>query len=151
MQASAQKTQPQIVADAAGHITGRLCSKIAKLLLNGNRVVVLNAEKGLISGSRSSIMREWEEWLEVGSITNPIQGPYHPRTPERIVKRMVRGMLPMKKAKGDNALKRLRVFNGIPEQYKNSKAIGFDDAKATKPVAFYTPVGEVAKIVGWKG
>ena len=150
MQASIQKAQ-QIIVDATGHITGRLCSKIAKLTLNGNRVVVLNAEKALLSGSRSSIMKEWEEWLEVGSITNPIQGPYHPRTPERIIKRTVRGMLPMRKPKGDNALKRLRVFNGIPEQYKNSKPIGFDDARATKPVAFYTPVGEVAKLIGWKG
>lgn len=151
MQASAQSVASQIVIDVAGLISGRLCSKVAKLIINGNRVVVINAEKSLISGSRASILKSWEEWLDVSSVTNPLHGPYHPRTPDRILQRMVRGMLPMKKSKGINALKRLRVYNGVPEQYRKAKVSSFEDAKATKPLAFYITVGELAKLIGWKG
>lgn len=151
MQASAQKVAAPLVVDASVLISGRLCSVVAKRLLNGNRVVVVNAEKALISGSRESILKQWEESLEITSITNPIHGPYHPRKPERILQRMVRGMLPMQKAKGATALKRLRVYDGVPEEFAKSKMTTFDEARGTKPLAFYTTVGDVAKLIGWKG
>ena len=150
MQASAT-TASLTVIDAAGMISGRLCSKVAKLIISGNKVVVVNAEKAVITGSKSSIKKSWEEWLEIGSITNPLQGPYHPRNPDRILQRMVRGMLPMRKSKGPTSLKRLRVYNGVPEEFSKAKMTTFDDVKATKPLAFYTTVGEVAKLIGWKG
>ena len=35
-----------------------------------------------------------------------------------IVRRVIRGMLPYKKAKGRAALKRLKVYNGNPENFK---------------------------------
>jgi len=148
----ASETKPSlIVIDAAGMISGRLCSIVAKLIIDGNKVVVVNAEKAVITGSKSSIIKSWEEWLEIGSITNPLHGPYHPRTPDRILQRMVRGMLPMRKAKGPNSLKRLRVYNAVPAEFNKAKVTTFDDAKATKPLAFYTTVGELAKLIGWKG
>jgi large subunit ribosomal protein L13 len=139
------------VIDAAGMISGRLCSKVAKLIIDGNKVIVVNAEKAVITGSKSSIMKSWEEWLDVASITNPLHGPYHPRTPDRILQRMVRGMLPMRKAKGPNSLKRLRVYNGVPTEFSKVKTTAFDYVKATKPLAFYTTVGELARLIGWKG
>lgn len=151
MQVSDQSTVSMTVIDAAGMISGRLCSKVAKLIISGNKVVVVNAEKAVISGSKSSIMKSWYEFLEIGSITNPLQGPYHPRTPDGILKRMVRGMLPMRKPKGPDSLKRLRVYNGVPAEFGKAKMTTFDDVKATKPLAFYTTVGEVAKLIGWKG
>ena len=151
MQVSHQSTLPVIVIDAAGMISGRLCSKVAKLIISGNKVVVVNADRAVMTGSKSSIKKSWEEWLEIGSITNPLQGPYHPRTPDRILQRMVRGMLPMRKAKGTNSLKRLRVYNGVPVEFSRIKMTVLDDVKATKPLAFYTTIGEVAKLIGWKG
>ncbi len=88
-----------IYVDATNQIAGRLASKVAKLILTGKRVVVLNAEKSLISGSRNSVINQWKERLELSSHVNPIYGPIHPRRPDNILRRMVRGMVPRKKPK----------------------------------------------------
>ncbi|MEM4269848.1 MAG: uL13 family ribosomal protein, partial [Candidatus Caldarchaeum sp.] len=47
------------VVNAEGYRLGRLASKVAKLLLEGHRVKVFNAEKALITGSRSSILEHY--------------------------------------------------------------------------------------------
>ncbi|NWH69481.1 RL13A protein, partial [Piaya cayana] len=49
--------------------------------------------------------------------TNPSRGPYHFRAPSRIFWRTVRGMLPHKTKRGQAALERLKVFDGIPPPY----------------------------------
>ena len=41
--------------------------------------------------------------------TNPNRGPFHFRAPGRIFWRIVRGMIPHKTAKGQDALNRLKV------------------------------------------
>ena len=38
--------------NAEGLIVGRMCSKVAKRLLNGEEVIILNAEKAVFSGKR---------------------------------------------------------------------------------------------------
>ena len=45
-----------IVVDAANCISGRLCSKVSKLLLQGNRVSVVNAERVMLSGNKYEII-----------------------------------------------------------------------------------------------
>jgi large subunit ribosomal protein L13 len=137
--------------DAAGQIAGRLCSKVAKLLLNGDRVIVVNAEKTLISGERGSVMKSWLEYLKIASVVHPKHGPFHSRTPDGIITKMVRGMVPRRKPKGIAAMKRLRVYVGVPEDYAAIKFRGFDDAAATKPPAYYVRLSEIAKRIGWKG
>ncbi len=139
-----------MVVDAANHIAGRLCSHLAKMLLNGESVVVINAEKAMLSGERQSVIRGQREFLEVASITHPKHGPFHPRKPDRILTRMVRGMVPRDKPKGMNAMKRLRVYVGVPEDYQGTKAKEFEDAKIRKPVSYYTSIGDLAKEIGWK-
>lgn len=139
----------QVIVDAKDHIAGRLCSYVAKILLKGNKVVVINAEKAMLSGDKYSIIREWHEYLEVGSIINPIHGPFHARRPDRIITRMIRGMVPRKKAKGVSAMKHLRVYIGMPKIYEESKMTGFDDAKIRKPSAYYMSVRDLAKSIGW--
>lgn len=138
-----------IVIDATDHIAGRLCSYVAKLLLSGKRVIIVNAERAMVSGSRQSIIREWKEFLEISSAVHPKHGPFHPRRPDTILKRMVRGMLPRHKSKGINALKRLRVYIGIPDEYANSQYTRFDDAMISKPRAYYTSIEEIAREIGW--
>jgi large subunit ribosomal protein L13 len=86
-----------IVVDATDHIAGRLSSNVAKLLLNGNRVSVVNCDKIMISGTRSNIINEYREFLEINSINHWKHGPKHPRRPDTIMKRMIRGMLPKEK------------------------------------------------------
>src|SRR5205807_2248754 len=50
--------------DATDQIAGRLCSKVAKLILLGKRVTVVNADRALISGARNSVIRQWMEKSE---------------------------------------------------------------------------------------
>lgn len=138
-----------VFVDATNQIAGRLSSKVAKLLISGRRVVVVNAEKSLISGSRTSVMKQWKERLEISSHVNPIYGPIHPRRPDNILKRMVRGMVPRKKTKGDLAMKRLRVYVGLPKDVDATKLTQFKDALARRPIPVYVPMKDLSKTLGW--
>ena len=146
---SGLSSEGTIYVDATNQIAGRLSSKVAKLLISGRRVVVVNAEKSLISGSRSSVVRQWQEWLEIASHVNPIYGPNHPRRPDNILRRMVRGMVPRKKAKGVLAMKRLRVYVGLPEGVDVAKLTQFKDAAAPRPIPVYITMKELSKTLGW--
>lgn len=138
-----------VYVDASNQIAGRLSSKVAKLIISGKKVVVVNAEKALISGSRSSVVREWTEKLELSSRVNPIYGPFHPRRPDNILRRMVRGMVPRKKPKGALAMKRLRVYIGVPSDVSGSKLTKFEDATATRPTPVYVTMADLSKSLGW--
>lgn len=140
-----------VVVDAANCIAGRMCSQVSKLLLQGNRVTVVNAEKAMLSGNRYKTIDLYKEHLEINSVTNPIHGPFHPRRPDTILTKMVRGMIPKSKASGIEAFKRLRVYIGIPEELKNIEQESFNDSMITKPASYYITVGDVAKQIGWKG
>ena len=138
-----------VYVDASDQIAGRLSSKVAKLVLSGKRVVVVNAEKALVSGSRTSVINQWKERLELGSKVNPIYGPIHPRRPDNILRRMVRGMVPRKKPKGVVAMKRLRVYVGVPPGFGSPKFTKFEDAAATRPIPVYVTMADLSKSLGW--
>ena len=137
--------------DASGQIAGRLCSKVAKLLLTGNSVVVVHADHALFSGSRATVMEQFFARLKIASVVHPKHGPFHPRTPPAILTRMVRGMIPRTKPSGAAALKRLRVYGEVPKELGKVTFSALEEAKATKPLAYYVPLGEVAARIGWKG
>lgn len=139
----------QVIVNATNHIAGRLCSYVAKILLKGDNVVVLNAEKAMFSGDRYSTIQEWHKYLEIGSIVHPEHGPYHARRPDRILTRMIRGMVPKDKPKGVNAMKRLRVYIGVPKEYEGREMKEFERAKIRKPAAYYLSVKELSKSIGW--
>ncbi|HEY7508008.1 MAG TPA: 50S ribosomal protein L13 [Nitrososphaera sp.] len=143
--------QETIVVDATNCIAGRMCSHVSKLLLQGNKVAIVNAEKAMLSGDRYAVIRQYKEHLEINSVTNPIHGPFHPRRPDTMLTKMVRGMVPKQKTTGIEAFQRLRVYIGVPEEMKASKMQSFDDSKITKPEAYYISMGDVAKQIGWKG
>jgi len=135
-----------IIIDAKGLILGRMASIIAKRLLQGESVIVLNAEKTAISGKRLQIVKEAKTFLEVG---HPRKGPYHPRRPDKIVRRTIRGMLPRQKPKGRQAFKRLRVYLGAPMEFEDKKIQTILEASAEKLKSPYITVGELAKEIGW--
>jgi large subunit ribosomal protein L13 len=137
--------------DATGHIAGRLCSEVASQILRGHRVVVLNAERAVLSGKRDTVIAAWKQKLELGSKVNPIYGPLHPRKPDNIMWRMVRGMVPKEKAKGTMGLKRLRVYIGVPQKYSGVTMTKLDDALATRPLPMYITILELARNIGWNG
>ena len=135
-----------VVVDATGLILGRMASIIAKRLLQGEAIIVVNAEKAVISGRRLSRVREAKAFLEVG---HPRKGPFHPRSPDRIVRRTVRGMLPRRKPKGQQAYKRLRVLLSVPKGFESKELQTIPDAKAEKLRCPYVSVGELARDIGW--
>lgn len=138
-----------VVVDGAGLIAGRLCSHVAKLLLQGNRVTIVNSEKIMVSGDRSSVIEEYKKFLEISSVINPRHGPFHPRRPDRVISRMIRGMLPKKKPSGRMALKRLRTYLGVPKELKSFVKTQFDDAKIRRSLSYYTSMDELGRLVGW--
>jgi len=139
-------SENSIIVDAKGLILGRMASIIAKRLLQGESIIVLNAEKAAISGKRLQIVQEAKTFLEVG---HPRKGPFHPRRPDRIVRRTVRGMLPWRKPKGRQAYKRLKVYLGAPKEFDGKEIQTILDASAEKLKSPYITVGELAKEIGW--
>jgi large subunit ribosomal protein L13 len=139
-----------IVVDGTNCIAGRMCSHVSKLLLSGNRVAIVNAEKAMLSGNRYKTIQTYKEQLGISSVTNPVHGPFHPRRPDTILSKMVRGMVPKRKPNGIASFKQLRVYIGVPEGLKSAKMESFADSKITKPASYYISVGEVAKQIGWK-
>jgi large subunit ribosomal protein L13 len=143
----AQTTKTSVtLVDAEGLILGRMASKVAKKLLNGEKVIIVNAEKSILSGKKKSKVAEAKEFLEVGA---PERGPFHYRRPDKIVKKTVRGMLPFKQPKGKTALKRLQVFMSVPEELKGKELVTFTEAQATKLKGPHFTLAELAKEVGW--
>ena len=137
---------PVTLVNADGLILGRLASKIAKKLLNGEKIVIVNAEKAVLSGKKKSKVAEAKEFLEVGA---PMKGPFHYRRPDRILRKTVRGMLPFKQPKGKQAYKKLKVFIGVPEDLKGQQMITFKEAEAAKLKGPYFTLAELAKEIGW--
>jgi large subunit ribosomal protein L13 len=133
--------------DANDQIVGRMCSKIAKLLLNGEEVIILNAEKAVFSGKKKSKILEAHLFLEVGA---PARGPFHYRRPDRFLRKTVRGMVPFKQPKGKAAYKRLKVFMGIPAEFKDQKMISFEEAQLSNLKGPHFTLAELAKEIGWR-
>lgn len=138
-----------IIVDASNLLLGRLSSIVAKELLLGKSVAVVNSEKAFISGSRRSILEAAKRSLETRTLGAQSKAPKHPRRPEGIVRRAVRGMLPYDKPKGRAAYKRLKVYIEVPEGFAAQRAITLPEARAGKGTVGLT-VNEVAKNIGWK-
>lgn len=134
------------LVNAEGLIVGRMCSKVAKRLLNGEQVIILNAEKAVFSGKKKSKVMEAKQFLEVGA---PRRGPFHYRRPDRFLRKTVRGMLPFKQPKGKSAYKRLKVFMGIPMELEGQNMITFAEASSADLRGPHFTLAEMARELGW--
>lgn len=144
--------EKEIVIDGRGHLLGRLASRVAKEILNGQRIVVVRCELLMRSGSLFRNKLKFHEFLGKGINTNPRRGQFHFRTPSRIFWRTVRGMLPHKTPKGNDALGRLKVFEGIPFPYDHKKRMVIPDALKIVRIREnrkFCVLGDLAKLVGW--
>jgi large subunit ribosomal protein L13 len=134
--------------DAKGVVLGRLASTVAKRLLNGEKVTIINADKALISGGKANILERYKLKRTRGSMR---KGPYYPRRPERILRRAVRGMLPFYTSSGRAAFKNLKVFVGMP---KGLKVAQYETVKTQLGSDRYMELGEVSQLLGardnWK-
>jgi len=139
------------VIDATDLILGRLASLVAKELLNGEEIVIVNAEECAITGSKESILQKYRERRERKSIVNPRRhGPHYPRRPDGILRRAIRGMLPYKKDKGRRAFKKLKVYVGTPKEFEG-KAESIEEIKVFKlEIPKYMKLKELSKLLGAK-
>jgi large subunit ribosomal protein L13 len=134
------------IVDAKGLILGRMASIVAKRLLNGEKIIILNAEEAVISGKRSSIIKEAQKFLQVGHFR---KGPLHRRRPDTIVKRTIKGMLPRRKSRGIDAFKRLKVYIGTPEKFESLDTNKILEADSTDLNGSYIKISELSKNIGW--
>lgn len=135
------------IVDAEGLVLGRMASIIAKRLLEGEKIEIVNAESAIVSGKRLQVINKWKEFLNVGGRG---RGPVHWRRPNTIVRRTIRGMLPYRKARGREAFSRLKVHIGVPEEITDTMKISIQEARASMLDGRYVTVGEIASNIGWK-
>jgi large subunit ribosomal protein L13 len=136
------------VIDADGLLLGRMASLVAKRALAGEEIAIVNAEKTVISGSRARVLAHYGQKRSRGSREG---GPFFPRRPDHIVKRTIRGMLPYKRASGSDALKRVKVYVGVPAELTGAGAEVLEEAHVNR---LNTPkmvtVGAVSTFLGAK-
>ncbi len=136
-----------IVIDGEGSILGRVASKVAKKLLEGEEVHLINAEKMIVSGNGKTIISKYLVRRSLKNKADPEKSPKWPRVPDMLVRRIIRGMLPYKKAKGREAYKRLKVYIGNPGYDKTTK---IEEAKPGE-IKKYITISELCKMIGWRG
>ena len=136
----------ELYIDADNQIAGRLASKVAKELLKGGYVYVVNAERAVISGNPAHVAEIYKGKRARG---DPYHGPFYPRTPDRMLKRIVRNMLPYKKERGRVAFKRLKIFISVPENLKDKNFTRFKEAE--NRLQFKSmKLGDLSRQLGWK-
>ena len=131
-----------VIIDANGQILGRMCSKVAKLLRGkykpnftphvdcGDNVIVINAEKIILSGNK------WEskEYIRYtgypGGQRSLTANELFAKDPTRLVEKSVKGMLPKNKL-GANLFRNLKVYAGEnhKQEGQNPVLINLKDLK----------------------
>lgn len=126
----------KIIIDGKEAILGRLGSYVAKELLKGNSVIVINSEEVIISGKRELIVERIKEKRRMGS-GGSLKGPTYIRKSDRLLKRMIRGMLPWDRTKGREAYKRLICYTG-KGNLKESELKDIKTFEYKKPMKYVT-------------
>jgi len=128
------------IIDGENAILGRLASYVAKEVLKGEEIAIVNVEKIIITGNRKDIKEKFEE--KRGRIGSGQRGPKIHRSSEKIVKRTIRGMLPSHKTgRGREAFKKVKCYVGIPKEFGDKKMIKSGKEKTSK----FVKVGEITK------
>ena len=125
-----------IAINGDGHIFGRLASEVAKLLISGEEVSIVNSEKILVTGA------SYKKMVFKRNIGSDHWGPFYPVKPRMMIKRAVRGMLP-KNFKGRMLLKKLRTHDGVPQDLQKVK---FAEMMTHEHIKEHMSVGDVARL-----
>lgn len=136
-----------VVIEARDHILGRLASNLAKRLLQGEDIDVVNAEGALLTGRRLQILARYRNAISRGNTKR--RGPYYPRTPHLLLKRTIRGMLPYQTPRGREAFKRLHVHLGVPDELKETVAETIPTAMQVNTLRVHK-LGHICRDLGWK-
>ena len=111
------------VVDATDVVLGRLASQVATLLRgkhkptfaahmdNGDFVIVVNAEKVALTGSKLTQKMAYRHSGYPGGLTATSYAELLEKNPVRAIEKAIRGMLP-KNSLGEQQLKKLKVYTG---------------------------------------
>lgn len=97
------------------------------------------------------LVRYWQ-FLRKTMATNPRRGPVHERAPSKILYRVIRGMVPHKTARGQSAMGKLKVFEGVPPMYNAQKKLVVPAALKVirlKPNRKSCKLADLSNDVGW--
>ena len=128
-----------LVIDATDVVLGRLASQAATLLRgkhkptyanhmdNGDFVIIINAEKVALTGSKLTQKMAYRHSGYPGGLTATSYAELLEKSPETAVEKAIRGMLP-KNSLGDQMLKKLKVYSGSdhPHEAQQPKTFVID-------------------------
>ncbi len=135
-----------LVIDATNLILGRAGSFIAKEILNGSDVHVINSEKFIITGDPAVVTHRYILRRQAQHKGTPEFSPVWPKIPNMLVRRIIRGMLPWKTSRGKDAYRRLKVYTGNPKNLTGAKTI--ETAKFVKPIRHITML-QLCRSIGY--
>jgi large subunit ribosomal protein L13 len=111
------------IADASGKVLGRFASEIARRLRGkhkaiytphvdtGDFVIVVNAEKIMLTGKKLSDKKYYDYSGYPGGLKETTAGKMLAEKPEKLIRLAVQGMLP-KNSLGRKMLKKLKIYSG---------------------------------------
>lgn len=135
-----------MIIDGKDSVLGRVATYAAKAALEGESVVVVNANDLVIIGEKNDVVKKYRERLEIGTMS---KGPFFPRDVKGIVKRAIRGMLRRKSSHGRDALRRVKVFEGMPGEYKDKEKLSVANIKTDRPI-HKVKIAELSNILKYR-
>lgn len=115
--------QKWYIVDASGHTLGRIASQVARVLRGkhkpqftpnfdvGDYVVVINAEKVVVTGKREELKQLYHNTLYPGGARFESFRDLIATKPEKVMEHAVKGMLPHNRL-GRRIFKKLKVYRG---------------------------------------
>ena len=134
------------IIDGRNAVLGRLGSVVAQRIMDGEEIVVINAESIVVTGERDMVFADYKARVDRGDTTKR-KGPFYPRRADLLFKRSVRGMIPWTSTSGREAYRRLHVFVGTPKQFADAETVKIEDAMK-KINGKYTTLGAISKFLG---
>jgi len=130
-------TRSWFVLDASDKVLGRLATKIADRIRGkdkpsftphtdgGDYVIVVNAEKIKVTGSKSTDKKYYTHSLYPGGLKTRTFKDLNEKNPEKIIENAVKGMLPKNKLRKE-IIKKLKVFKGPNHDHESQKPINWN-------------------------
>ncbi len=136
------------IINAQDLILGRMASLVAQRTLRGESIAIVNAELAVISGNRARVLSIYGNKRARGSREG---GPFFPRRPDQIMKRTIRGMLPYKRQRGAEALKRVKCYVGLPAEFAGQEMEVLEEAHLDRLSApGFVTLGAISTYLGAK-
>ncbi|MCL4400734.1 MAG: 50S ribosomal protein L13 [Candidatus Parvarchaeota archaeon] len=135
-----------MIIDGKDSVLGRVATYAAKAALEGEKVVLVNANDLVIIGEKNNVVAKYRTKLEIGTTS---KGPFFPRDVKGIVKRAIRGMLKRKSPHGRDAFRRITVFAELPEEYKDKEKLNFAHVRLDKPIHM-VKIAELSNILKYR-